>query len=871
MVRYDPASAEPKWQKAWDEAECFKAHDEGGKPKYYVLEMFPYPSGKIHIGHVRNYAMGDVIARFKKAQGFDVLHPMGWDAFGLPAENAARDNGGHPREWTYGNIEVMKSQLKRMGLAIDWSREFATCDPEYYVHQQKLFLEFLKKGFVERRESLVNWDPVEMTVLANEQVVDGKGWRSGAPVEKKSMSTWFFKITERADDLLEALDDGRLEGWPAHVKEMQRNWIGKSEGLKMAFPLSGSDLPQDDLPIYTTRPDTLYGASFLGVAPDHPLAKHYASTDPKVAAFVTECAAQGTSEADIEKAEKKGVRLPVTGRHPFTNEELPVYACNFILMQYGTGAIFACPAHDQRDLDFARKYGLPVKPVIQPLGGHGTDLKATAEPSCETDDGRTEAHTGPGTMIHSEFLNGKSTDEALPAAIEKIAEMGWGEGTTNYRLRDWGLSRQRYWGCPMPIILCGDCGTVPVPDDQLPVGLPEIDPSEFKTPGNPLDRDCAKAWREVSCPKCGKDAKRDTDTMDTFVDSSWYFARFASQPEDEPVDKAQADAWLPVQQYIGGIEHAILHLLYARYFTRMMQECGYTEQSEPFTNLFTQGMVTHATYKDEAGNWLFPEEVEVRGKDAFTVDGGKPVKIGAIEKMSKSKKNVVNPMSMTDNYGADAVRFFMLSDSPPERDVEWTEAGAEGAARFANRVHEAIAKGEGLLRSTGAPGADLSDELMALRRKTHKTIDGVTGDIEHFRFNKAIARLYEFLGALKGLKTDGDAAPVAAEALRVLTQLTAPFMPHLAEECWAMLGGEGLCADAAWPKADESLLEDDVVTLPVQVNGKRRGEIKVSPDASQDEVQKIALEQDDIARSLEGKTIRKVIVVPGRIVNVVAG
>jgi leucyl-tRNA synthetase len=869
MAKYAFRAAEEKWQKRWDEENCFEADSESGKPKYYVLEMFPYPSGRIHIGHVRNYAMGDVIARFKRAQGYEVLHPMGWDAFGLLAENAAMQTGGHPKEWTHGNIEVMKQQLKRMGLAIDWSREFATCDPEYYVHQQKLFLEFLKKGFVERRESLVNWDPVEMTVLANEQVVDGKGWRSGAPVERKSMSTWFFKITDRADDLLAALDDGRLEGWPAHVKEMQRNWIGKSEGLRMSFALSGDDLPQGELPIYTTRPDTLYGASFLGVAPDHPIAKHYAEKDPKVAAFAAECAAQGTSEADIEKAEKKGVPLPLTGKHPFTGEELPVYACNFILMQYGTGAIFACPAHDQRDLDFARKYGLPVKPVIEPSEGHGTDLKATAQPSCPTDDGRTEAYTGPGTMIHSDFLDGLSVDEALPAAIARIEEMGQGEGTTNYRLRDWGLSRQRYWGCPIPIIHCDACGAVPVPDDQLPVQLPEIDASEFKTPGNPLDRETTKSWREVSCPACGRDARRETDTMDTFVDSSWYFARFASQPENAPVDKQQADGWLPVQQYIGGIEHAILHLLYARYFMRNMKDCGYTDVDEPFTNLFTQGMVVHATFKDKSGAWLFPDEVEMKGGKAFK--DGAEVAIGSIEKMSKSKKNVIAPEVIADQYGADAARFFMLSDSPPERDVEWTDAGVEGAWRFANRVYEAVAKGEGLLKSAGEPSAELPDDLMALRRTTHKTIAGVTGDIEHFRFNKAIARLYEFLGALKGLKTQGDAAPVAAEALRVLTQLTAPFMPHLAEECWALLGGEGLCVNAEWPKADEELLADDVITLPVQVNGKRRGEIRVAPGLGKDEIEKAALAEPDVARFMEGKSVRKVIVVPGRIVNVVAG
>ncbi|MEM0928645.1 MAG: leucine--tRNA ligase, partial [Pseudomonadota bacterium] len=884
------------------------------RPKYYVLEMFPYPSGKIHIGHVRNYAMGDVIARFKRARGFDVLHPMGWDAFGLPAENAAMQTGGHPKDWTYGNIEVMREQLKRMGLAIDWSREFATCDPAYYVHQQKLFLEFLQKGFIERRESLVNWDPVEMTVLANEQVVDGKGWRSGAPVERKSMSTWFFKITDRAEDLLDALDDGRLEGWPAHVKEMQRNWIGRSEGLMMAFPLSGDDLPQDELPIYTTRPDTLYGASFLGVAPDHPLATHFAEKDPEAAAFIAECQAQGTSEADIEKAEKKGFRLPVTGRHPFTDEELPVYIANFILMQYGTGAIFACPAHDQRDLDFARKYKLNVIPVVCP---------PDADPSSfELAD---EAYVGPGTMMMSGFLDGLPAEEALPAAIKKIEEMGWGEGTTNYRLRDWGLSRQRYWGCPIPIIHCDNCGVVPVPDDQLPVGLPPIDASEFKTPGNPLDRESTRAWREVACPQCGEMARRETDTMDTFVDSSWYFARFASQPEDQPVEKAEADAWMPVQQYIGGIEHAILHLLYARYFTRNLQECGYTEISEPFTNLFTQGMVTHETYRDLNGNWRLPEDVRYQSAPAGEypdagyqqiqewvgrgAHGGLqhtlfekalsnesfleayykqheerfgyhyvganglelPVLIGPIEKMSKSKKNVVNPMAMADAYGADAVRFFMLSDSPPERDVEWTEAGAEGAWRFANRVYETVAKGEGIMRGCAAMPTELSDDLMALRRTTHKTIAGVTGDIEHFRFNKAIARLYEFLGACKNLRSDGDAAPVAAEALGVLTQLTAPFMPHLAEECWELLGGEGLCTDAAWPEANEALLTEDVVTLPVQVNGKRRGEIKVAPDAAEDAVKEAALAQRDVARFMEGKTVRKVIVVPGRIINVVAG
>ncbi|MEM1409741.1 MAG: leucine--tRNA ligase, partial [Pseudomonadota bacterium] len=647
MVRYNPAASEPKWQQRWADEKCFEAGRDPSKPKYYVLEMFPYPSGRIHIGHVRNYAMGDVIARFKRAQGFDILHPMGWDAFGLPAENAARDNGGHPRDWTYGNIEVMRGQLQRMGLAIDWSREFATCDPEYYVHQQKLFLEFWQKGFIERRESLVNWDPVEMTVLANEQVIDGKGWRSGAAVERKSMATWFFRITDRAEDLLAALSDGRLAGWPAHVKTMQEKWIGRSEGLRMSFPLTSDGLPaeMDALEVYTTRPDTLYGASFLGVAPDHPLAKHFADQDPATAAFIAECQAQGTSEADIEKADKKGHRLPVTGRHPFTNEELPVFIANFILMQYGTGAIFACPAHDQRDLDFARKYDLPVRTVVCP---------DDADP--ETFEVGDEAYVGPGKIIRSEFLNGLDVPEALAASIAKVEEMERGQGTTNYRLRDWGLSRQRYWGCPVPVIHCPKCGPVPVPPGDLPIALPDVSPEEFRTPGNPLDRDCARGWRNVPCPACGTDARRDTDTMDTFVDSSWYFARFASQPENAPVDKAEGDGWLPVQQYIGGIEHAILHLLYARYFMRNLKDCGYTDVDEPFTNLFTQGMVTHATYQNAEGQWLFPEEVDFDGDHPRLSEGGGEVRVGPVEKMSKSKKNVVSPEAIADAYGADAAR-----------------------------------------------------------------------------------------------------------------------------------------------------------------------------------------------------------------------
>ena len=989
MSEYDPKSTEERWQRAWAEADSFRAPDAPANP-YYVLEMFPYPSGRIHVGHVRNYAMGDVVARAKRAQGFDVLHPMGWDAFGLPAENAAMQTGKHPGEWTEDNIAVMKGQLQRMGLALDWSREFATCRPGYYVHQQRLFLDFLERGFVERKESQVNWDPVDRTVLANEQVIDGKGWRSGAPVERRRLSQWFFKITDQAEDLLAALDDGRLSGWPEHVRQMQRNWIGKSKGLRMSFPLSGDGLPGDlaSLPIYTTRPDTLYGASFLGVAPDHPLAKHFADADPDLAAFVAECQAAGTSEEAIEKAEKRGYRLPVTGRHPFTDEELPVFAANFILSTYGTGAIFACPAHDQRDFEFARKYGLPILPVVAPpddvtpaeepgpgrpsadvgTRSPGSRVEPGMTPALEGDQ-MTEAFTGPGTIINSGFLNGLPVEEALPAAIARIEAMGWGEGTTNYRLRDWGVSRQRYWGCPIPVVHCEACGAVPVPKDQLPVRLPDVPAEAFKEPGNPLDKDVCRAWREVPCPSCGAGARRETDTMDTFVDSSWYYARFASQPADAPVTPAQANAWLPVNQYIGGIEHAILHLLYARYFARCMKACGYTDQDEPFANLFTQGMVTHEAYYGLQG-WTEPINVaepldeddrdyferkltacfgywdELRSEkviandstDLFVVDPQKPhdenafdigmswgthvaigpshplrkfpdvrlrndrstaladigdgrwpVAILASEKMSKSKRNVVSPDAIADRYGADAARFFMLSDSPPERDVEWTEAGVEGASRFVQRVHALCARHPGLLGM--APAAmPPTDAPTTLRRVTHGAVQAVTDDVEAFRFNKAIARLYEFLGQLRALPATHDAeAFVAAEALSALVRLVAPFTPHLAEECWHVLGGgaslpealggggrSDLACDAPWPVADESLLVSDTTVVPVQVGGKKRGEVTVAMDASREAVEAAALAVPEVARFLEGKAVRKVIAVPGkpggwRIVNVVAG
>ncbi|NHK28124.1 leucine--tRNA ligase [Parvularcula flava] len=859
MARYNPKETEPRWRKAWDEADSFKAVASGDKPKYFVLEMFPYPSGRIHIGHVRNYAMGDVIARYKKAQGFNVLHPMGWDAFGMPAENAAMQSGGHPRDWTYGNIEIMREQLKQMGLAIDWSREFATCDPEYYVHEQRMFLEFWKKGFIERKESMVNWDPVDQTVLANEQVIDGKGWRSGAPVERRRLSQWFFRITDRADDLLAALEDGRLAGWPDNVKTMQKNWIGKSKGLKMRFHAdAGAPRGFEAIEIYTTRPDTLFGASFVGVSPDHPLAAEFAKDDPKLQAFINECQAAGTSEEAIEKADKRGYRLAMTVKHPFVEgKTLPVYVANFILMQYGTGAIFACPAHDQRDLDFARKYDLDVIPVVCPPDADPASFDVT-----------DEAYVGPGTIFNSGFLNGLPVDEALPKAIAKIEEMGDGQGTTNYRLRDWGISRQRYWGCPIPVIHCEKCGVVPVPEQDLPVKLP--DEADFSKPGNPLDRN--PVFVNTTCPECGADARRETDTFDTFVDSSWYFARFAAPTPDAPTDPEEANYWLPVDQYIGGIEHAILHLLYARYYTRNMMECGHVNVAEPFENLFTQGMVVHETYLDAdetkklKDRWLFPEQVEKKDGKVISIETGEEVIVGSIEKMSKSKKNVVSPEEIAETYGADAARWFMLSDSPPERDVEWSEAGVEGAWRLINRIWDLCEPNAGIFNRAGADIPAGTDP--ELRRLTHVTVDGVTDDIEHFRFNKAIARLYEFINGLKKAAPNASEAAVS-EGLSALTRLIAPFIPHLAEECWAHLGGEGLACDAPWPKAEKALLVSETITMPVQVNGKRRTEITVPADADKEAVEKLAIEDEAVQRHLDGMQIVKLIVVPGRIINIV--
>ena len=851
MSRYTAAEIESKWQAAWDQAGVFTAKRDASKPKYYVLEMFPYPSGRIHMGHVRNYTMGDVVARYKMSTGHNVLHPMGWDAFGMPAENAAMASGGHPKEWTYNNIAVMKGQLKPLGLSFDWSREFATCDPEYYGQQQSLFLDFLDAGLVYRKNAVVNWDPVDMTVLANEQVENGRGWRSGALVERKELTQWFFKISEHADDLLEAIEG--LDNWPAKVKLMQSNWIGKSRGLEFSFDVIDAPEGFDKITVYTTRPDTLMGASFVGISADHPLARHLEKHNPDIAAFNAECRQMSTSEADMEKAEKKGFDTGLRVKHPLdANWELPVWIANFILMDYGTGAVFACPAHDQRDLDFARKYDLPVKDTFFSLDDD-TPVKNIAFVPPKTEKVRW--------VDHFAGLDVATGEEAINATVDFAESKGWGTGVTKYRLRDWGLSRQRYWGCPIPVVHCTDCGVVPEKKENLPIRLP--DDVTFDVPGNPLDRH--PTWRDCSCPSCGKPAKRETDTMDTFVDSSWYYARFTSPHAETPTNMDDVKYWMNIDQYIGGIEHAILHLLYSRFFARAMQITGHLPESavEPFNALFTQGMVTHAIYKrdnqDGRPTYFYPEEVELRDGKAFLSADGSAVDIVPSAKMSKSKNNVVDPVAIIDSFGADTARWFVLSDSPPERDVEWTASGAEASGKHLGRVYRIAAE----LVGTNDPANDHDNPLL---KEMHKTIHDVTQGLESFGFNASIAKLYAFTNTLAKSKAGSDAKRQAA---RTLAQLMSPMTPHLAEEMWSLLGGDGLVINAPWPQPDPAMLIDDEVTLPIQVNGKRRAEISVPKDMPKEEVEKLALAQETVIRAMDGAPPKKVIVVPGRIVNVV--
>ena len=863
--RYNPSEAEPRWQALWESKGLFHADENDPRPKYYVLEMFPYPSGRIHMGHVRNYTMGDIVARYMRARGYNVLHPMGWDAFGLPAENAAIERGVHPAKWTYDNIATMRGQLKSMGLSLDWSRELATCDLDYYHQQQKLFLDLRAAGLVDRKQRKVNWDPVDQTVLANEQVIDGRGWRSGALVEQREQPEWVFKITDYAQDLLDALQT--LDRWPEKVRLMQANWIGRSEGLLIRFEVA-KDAPEgeDIVEVFTTRPDTLFGASFLGLAPDHPLSKAIATRDAKAASFIAECQHHGTSAAEIETQEKRGYDTGLRVKHPvIAGAELPVYIANFILMEYGAGAIFGCPAHDQRDLEFARAHGLPVTPVVLPPDADPTSFTIG-----------DEAYTGDGILFNSCFLDRLSIVDAKEAMAQRLAaktvkSRPQGERRTEFRLRDWGISRQRYWGCPIPMIHCEVCGIVPVPEKDLPVRLPED--VTFDGSGNPLDRH--PTWKHVACPQCGGPATRETDTMDTFVDSSWYFARFCSPHACVPVDTNAVGYWLPVDQYIGGVEHAILHLLYARFVTRAMHKTGHAPVDEPFKGLFTQGMVTHETYKDAHGKWVTPKEVAFREGLPVLAATGEPISVGPIESMSKSKKNVVDPDDIISAYGADTARWFMLSDTPPERDIEWTAGGVDGAFRFLQRiwrlVNEAAEKGAG-----GPPPAQFSAEALELRRAAHRSVAAVTMAIDKLRFNVAIANIYELSNALSAALNSASDKPAPdmrfslREAAEMLTRIAAPMVPHLVEECWQALGNQGLLAEQAWPTPDPGLLTDDTVTIAVQVNGKRRDELRIARDASKEDIEAAALKLDNVVRAIGGRQIKKVVIVPQRIVNVVA-
>jgi leucyl-tRNA synthetase len=856
MPRYDFRDIEAKWQRLWRERRTFAVGETAERPKYYVLEMFPYPSGKLHVGHVRNYTMGDLVARYRRAQGYNVLHPMGWDAFGLPAENAAIAEGIHPAHWTHDNIAAMRAQLVRMGFAYDWSREIATCHPEYYRHEQKMFLDFLAAGLAYRKESWVNWDPVEHTVLANEQVIDGRGWRSGALVEKRLLSQWFLRITAFTEELLQALHG--LDRWPERVRLMQENWIGRSEGARVNFDIAGAG-GKGQIEVFTTRPDTLFGAAFLALSPNHPLAQRLAEGDPALAAFIAECNRLGTSEAVIEAAEKRGYRTGLEAVHPFDeSRHVPVYVANFVLMEYGTGAIFGCPAHDQRDLEFARKYALPVLPVVLPPGADPKRFVIGES-----------AYAGDGTLYNSGFLDGLPVADAKRAAVGRIEALGRGARTVAYRLRDWGVSRQRYWGCPIPVIHCRGCGIVPVPEEDLPVTLPED--VSFAQPGNPLAHH--PTWKHVRCPRCAGAAERETDTFDTFFESSWYFLRFCSPRADRAFTRAAARTWMPVDQYIGGVEHAVLHLLYSRFFTRALKRCGYPlEVDEPFAGLFTQGMVCHQTYKSESGEWLYPEEVTSDPAGRPVDRAGRPVAVGRLEKMSKSKKNVVGLDTIVETYGADTARLYLLSDSPPERDLEWTAAGIEGIWRYVNRVWNMVAEpAVPLPPPRTPPPAGLPPALLAMRRAIHKTIAAVTDDLDKFRFNRAVARIRELTNTLDELPAgEAGAGPVLREGLERLTQLLGPMTPHLAEEMWARLGGAGLLAEEPWPVADPDLARDEQVTIAVQVNGKLRATVELPRDCGREAVESAALALPQVVRWLDGRPPKKVVVVPNRIVNLVA-
>ena len=865
MERYNHRDIEKHWQATWENRETFRASDDFSKDKYYVLEMFPYPSGKIHMGHVRNYTMGDVVARYKRALGYNVLHPMGWDAFGMPAENAAIQNNIHPAKWTYHNISNMRDQLKLLGLSIDWTKEIATCDPEYYAHEQKLFLDFYKKGLVSRKKSKVNWDPVDHTVLANEQVIEGKGWRSGANVEIKELTQWFFNITNYAEDLIDKLQI--LDKWPEKVKIMQNHWIGKSTGLQFKFEIENSPFPEfDTLEVFTTRPDTLFGASFVAIAADHPIAKELEKIDNEAEKFIKDCRSKGTTLAEIEKAEKMGFNTGIHVKHPFLeNTKLDIFIANFVLMEYGTGAIFGCPAHDQRDLDFARKYDLGVTPVVIP--DNETEEIFTIN---------EVAYTGDGKIFNSHFLNGLSIQEAKDTVINRMLEnqinkSPQGTPKITYRLRDWGISRQRYWGCPIPVVHCKKCGIVEVHVENLPVRLP--DDVDFNNPGNPLERH--PTWKHTECPSCKGDAIRETDTFDTFVDSSWYFARFCSPKSSDPVDTDAVNYWLPVDQYIGGVEHAILHLLYSRFFTRAMKESNYVKLEEPFAGLFTQGMVTHETYKDHDGKWIFPEEVIYEDGKPIHVETGTPVTVGQIESMSKSKKNIVDPQNIVETYGADTARWFILSDTPPERDIQWTDKGVEASSKFIQKAWKLINDGKSKLpKNNQNIPQKFSSEAIEIRKVTHRAISDVTDALDNLRFNRAIAHVYELSNQIQIIFSENNkyndisALYAKRECLETYCQLFSPMAPHLAEECWKILECSDIIAEKAWPKLIKEYLEEEEVLIIVQVNGKKRGEIMIPKDTNRSTIEDEALALDNVKKIITSE-IKKIIYVPNRIINVV--
>ncbi len=846
--RYDAGVIENKWQQRWEESRAFRAHDDASRPKYYLLEMFPYPSGRIHMGHVRNYSIGDVIARFKRLQGFNVLHPMGWDAFGLPAENAAIQHGTHPARWTYENIANMRAQLKKMGLSYDWEREFATCDVDYYRWEQLIFLRMYERGLTYKKSSSVNWCPDCATVLANEQVEDGRCWRCDSEVEPKELEQWFFKITDYAQELL----DGTyaLPGWPESVLTMQRNWIGRSTGCEIDFPLEGSE---GKIRVFTTRQDTLFGATFMSLAPEHPLVQQIVTPERReeVEAFIQRVRRQDKIRRTSDEMEKEGVFTGAYCINPVTGRRMPVFLANFVLMEYGTGAVMAVPTHDQRDFEFARKYDLPLVVVIEPPG-------ETLDPAT-----MTQAWTGPGIMTNSGQFDGLENEAAKEKIADFLQAKGLGKKSVNYRLRDWGVSRQRYWGTPIPVIYCPRCGVVPVPEKDLPVVLPS-DVAFSGAAGNPLAT--SASFVETPCPTCGDAARRETDTFDTFVESSWYFARYACPDFTAgPIDRARAEHWLPVDQYIGGVEHAVMHLLYARFFTKVLRDLGMMQLDEPFSNLLTQGMVCMETRSCPSHGWLYPEEVS----DGTCAKCGAEAAVGRNEKMSKSKRNVVDPDHLISRYGADTARLFSLFAAPPEKDLEWNEQGVEGCYRFLNRVWRAVYDNLETVRNAQIPD-HVDGEARVLRRQVHRTIRKVTEDIDgRFHFNTAIAAVMEIVNAVYTFEPKGDNPGVLREALESIVRLLAPFVPHFSEELWACLGHEGGVAAAGWPAWDEAALVEDEKTIVVQVNGKVRGKVVVAADASQEQVEKAALTEGNVARAIEGKSVRKVIVVPGRLVNVV--